>query len=311
MQDKLRAVRAIHALKFQDDASGFRFHFDKGMNAPDNFRTIDEMDGTHFITTYSPYFAQELVHADMDLFHPVTTRRNQQLKDKGRDGDLLRAWRTSGEYWGKERSVVVTYNPLTASKQLHSFGPRLQKLQSALYEIRAKVRNNARGWRQEKAIRGRYAQICEDMHMPSDLYDLTFTYQDGRLSLGFRKNYYRIGRHIDKFGKNILITDLQDWSTDAIVQASLDRYLVEDVFRQTKNDDLISISPIRHWTDSKIRCHFLSCIIALAYLRLLEIKLEQAGMRMTAQHCMEQMRNLHSCLCWNGKKAQRILEYPS
>ena len=69
--------------------------------------------------------------------------------------------------------------------------------------------------------------------------------------------------------------DLADWNTDAIVQASLDRYLVEEAFRQSKDDDLVSMFPIRHWTDSKIRCHFLSCIISLAYLRLVELKIER------------------------------------
>jgi transposase len=127
----------------------------------------------------------------------------------------------------------------------------------------------------------------------------------------FNKNYYRIGRYIDRFGKNILITDLADWSTDEIVQSSLDRYIVEEAFRQSKNDDLVSIFPLRHWTDSKIRCHFLCCIIALSYLRILEIKLEEAGIHMTAQHCMEMMRSLHSCLCWEGKKIRRIIEEPS
>jgi transposase len=162
-------------------------------------------------------------------------------------------------------------------------------------------------------VRERYAQICEDLHLPKDLYDLSFERKDGRITMGFRKNNYRIGRYIDRFGKNILITDLADWSTDAIVQASLDRYLVEEAFRQSKDDDLVSMFPIRHWTDSKIRCHFLSCIIALAYLRLVELKLEDAGIHMTAQRAMDLMRNLHSCLCWNGEKekALRMIEEPS
>lgn len=60
--------------------------------------------------------------------------------------------------------------------------------------------------------------------------------------------------------------------------------------------------PIRHWTDSIIRCHFLSCIIALAYLRLIELTPEDAGIHMIAQRTMDLMHNLCSCLCWNGEK---------
>jgi transposase len=286
---------------------------DKGMNSCDNFNVIDERDGAHFITTYSPYFAEELVLAGRERFKPVETRHNRMLKGKGRDDDLLLAWRTSREFWGKERTVVVTYNPLTATKQRYAFDSKLQKLQTALYEFRAKVRTAERGWRQEGKIRERFAALCENMHLPGDLYDLSFENKDGCLALSFRKNHYRIGRFIEKLGKNILITDLADWSTDDIVQASLDRYMVENSFRQTKDDDLVSISPIRHWTDQKIRCHLLSCVIALAYLRLVELTLEDAGIYMSARQCMEQMHNLHSCLCWSDKKrtAQRMIEEPT
>ncbi|MUM78104.1 hypothetical protein GKC30_10695 [Pseudodesulfovibrio sp. F-1] len=92
----------------------------------------------------------------------------------------------------------------------------------------------------------RYHAACDELHLPKNLYDLEFTKEGQRLGLGFRKNYYRIGRHIDRFGKNIIITDRADWSTDQIVRASLDRYMVENAFRQTKDDDLVSLQPIRH-----------------------------------------------------------------
>jgi hypothetical protein len=43
-----------------------------------------------------------------------------------------------------ERTVVVTYNPLTATKQRYAFEAKLQKLQAVLYEMRAKVRDDSR-----------------------------------------------------------------------------------------------------------------------------------------------------------------------
>lgn len=75
----------------------------------------------------------------------------------------------------------------------------------------------------------------------------------------------------------------------------------------------MSVLPIRHWTDSKIRCHILSCIVALTYLRMIEITLHRAGLAITAQTAMEQMRKLHSCLCrsTSKSKADRIIEDPS
>lgn len=61
-----------------------------------------------------------------------------------------------------------------------------------MYEIRAKVRDDARGWTQEGKLYERYAQICEDLHLPKDLYNLSFEREDREGTLGFCKNYYRI-----------------------------------------------------------------------------------------------------------------------
>lgn len=287
---------------------------DKGMNSPENFQTIDEKSDVHFVTTYSPYFAEELVLASRDRFMLVETTRNKRLQEKGRHEDCLLAWRTKGEYWGRERTVVVTYNPLTAAKQRYAFDNKLQKLQVALFEMRAKVKEGTRGWKNDEDVRTRYAKLCEEMHMPDNFFDLDFMPKNSKLTMSFRKNFYRIGRHIEKFGKNILVTDREEWSTEDIVCAALDRYMVEEAFRQSKNDDLVSVAPIRHWTDQTIRCHFLSCVIALTYLRLLELILAEAGYPMTAERCMGIMRTLHSCLYWTGKntgKPHRRIEDPT
>lgn len=287
--------------------------FDKGMNAEENIATVDAMEKAHFVTTYSTFLAEELIHIPRERFAPMDTPKNRWLAEQGRDDDLLTAWRTKGEYWGKERTVVVTYNPLTATKQRYAFDRKLLKLQGALYELRAKVRDGAANWRNQEKIVERYKAICNDMHLPAGLYDLNFERAKGQLTLGFRKNYYQIGRHIDRFGKNIIITDRSDWGTDEIVKASLDRAIVEQSFRQTKDDDLVAMLPIRHFTDDKIRCHILSCIVALCYLRLIELKLRRAGLENTASTTMERMHKLHSCLCWSASKRKplRILEEPT
>ena len=131
--------------------------------------------------------------------------------------------------------------------------------------------------------------------------------------MNFRKNHYRIGRYIDRFGKNIIVTNITSWTTDEIVQASLDRWTVEDGFRLTKDEAQVALRPIRHWTDSKIRCHIFTCIAALAFLRIIELRLRKAGVNLTAKAAMRHMNNLHSCLVWlpGKRKALRMLEEPS
>jgi len=286
----------------------------KGMNAPENFQAIDKMRDVHFITAYAPHHAQELVLTKRHRFTPLATPSNKILLEQGEEEDCLLAWRTKGEYWGRERTVVVTYNPHTASKKRHDFDEKLEMIKLSLFEMRAIVSAGAPDWKKEEDVRKRYANKCEEVYMPADLFDLNFKHKNGKMAMSFHKNFHRIEKHIEKFGKNILITDRAEWSTEEIVQAARDRNLVEEEFRPSKNDDLANMAPIRHWTDTTIRCHFLSCVIALTYSRILEFILSKTDFPMTANRCMDIMRDLGSCLCWSSKntvKPHRIIEAPT
>ena len=131
--------------------------------------------------------------------------------------------------------------------------------------------------------------------------------------MSFRKNAYALQKKRARFGKNIIITDNTDWTTPEIVQASLDRWQVEDAFRQSKDEALVGAQPFRHWTDSKIRCHLFTCVVAMTYLRMIELRLETAGIERTASDVMDDMHHLHSVLSFTGRaiKPLRRLETPA
>jgi len=303
-----------------DILAAMRFHgreeitivVDKGMNAQDNFAAIDATTGVGFITTYAPSNAEHYVHVDMQNFIPVDTENNRELVGLGREEDRVLAWRTTGEYWGATRSVIVTYNPATAAKQRRAFNQKLAKLSSKLLEIAEKVNNNAKDWRDMLTVRKRITTFCKENHLREELYDVRFEEIPQGLRMYCRKNQDKIQCRLDWHGKNIIITSRTAWSTEDIVQASIDRYIVEESFRDVKDDRMINIRPIRHWTDSKIRCHILSCIMAEVYLRLIELKLADAGVHQTAKNVMRSMHELHSALYLvrRNNKPKRILDEP-
>jgi len=299
--------------EFADPGAELTIVFDKGMNAQENIEQIDTRDGFHFITTYSTHFAEELLRVKLSAFKPVDSARNRELERLGKEDDRIVAWRGAGEFWGRERTVVLTYNPRTAAKQRYSFDQKLLVLQEVLFELRSRAKSGKAPWNQLKHLEKHYLQACEKLFMPKDLYQFDLEKEQGNPKFIFRKDYYRIGKHIERFGKNIIITDHTDWSTDEIVRASLDRYLVEEAFRQSKDDELVSVLPIRHWTDGMVRCHIFTCMAALTYLRILESRLGQAAIPQTAAAVMEKMRKLHSCLCWYSGKSRprRIIEEPT
>lgn len=286
---------------------------DKGMNSEDNFAWLDEHPRVHFVTTYSPYFADDLAATPMEKFVPINTKRNRQLEQDGHELDRMTAYRTKEEFWGKERAVVVTHYPPTARKQTYTFQAKLAQLKEELLVMRSKVNQGAPQWRDEDKVKERYLRLCERLHVSSSYYNFNFSTKRKSLKMSFRKDQYRVRRKQHTFGKTIIVTDNTDWTTEEIVEANLDRWEVEDSFRQSNHDDLVSARPIRHWTDSKIRCHLLTCVIALTYLRRLELRLASAGVHRTAAAVMKDLHRLHSVLSIRAgsRKPHRALEQPS
>ena len=96
---------------------------DKGMNSEDNFAWIDDHKRIHFVTNYSTYFAQDLAATPLDRFEPVDTDKNRRLAAASKPEEQIMAYRSRGQYWGKERTVVVSFNPATARKQAYTLWP--------------------------------------------------------------------------------------------------------------------------------------------------------------------------------------------
>ncbi len=157
---------------------------------------------------------------------------------------------------------------MSARKQAYTFADKLEAMRQELLAMRAKVRDKARSGERRRPILERYVRFCEQIHTESRLYDLEFGQSPDGLSLTFHKNTFLVGRkQKTMFGKNIIITDNTDWLTGNIIEANLARWQVEDRFRLSKDDELVGTSLVRHWTDSKIRCHLFTCVVAMTYLR--------------------------------------------
>lgn len=73
------------------------------------------------------------------------------------------------------------------------------------------------------------------------------------------------------------------------------------------------MSPVGHWTDSKIMCNLFTCVVAMTYLRRIELKLAASSINCMASDVLEDMRRLHQVLSLKKeeRKPGRRLETPS
>ena len=127
------------------------------------------------------------------------------------------------------------------------------------------------------------------------------------------------------FGKNILITDREDWGVEEIYDTCVTRAVLGPELGDGKgtngnrpygnardNRSLFqkALLPLYHWTDSKIRVHLFVCVAALTYLTLLCQRLAAAGIKMTPNEAMEELRELRTAIYVKDSegKLKRVLE---
>jgi transposase len=287
--------------------------FDKGMNAEGNIGRIDEDQRLHFITSYSPYFAPELATVPLKHFQPLPCKANERILRDGELKEQILYWQSKATFWGRQRQVLITFNPKTFRKKRHELREKLERLRQELYELRRKHREGQPHWKNAQAVRAAYERLCETLHLNPKFYQLSFFKQQGRPAMAFSLNRYQIEAHIRRLAKTILITDHHDWSPRQIYEAYMDRHIIEDQFRKTKCPFQVAFMPQYHWTDSKVRIHAFVCIAALSYLSLLRNRLAAAGLSLSVREIMEQMRSLRSAIYWIAKerKPRRILEEPN
>lgn len=290
--------------------------FDKGMNSDRNINMIDENSRFHFITTYSPSYVKDLASTPLKEFTSLDVSSNKLRKGRPvPQEDLMVACRSSKELWGKKRTVVITYNPRTYRKKEFTFSRKIDSIRETLHEFELKYRAKEPQWRDSEVIEKRYCKKCRGLNISSKYFDLSFDDRKDKPVMTYRKSTTEIENAKKLFGRSIIVTDNHAWSTDAIVQLSLDRYIIENEFRASKSKEHVRLNPIYHWTDSKIRCHLLMCVIALTVLRLLEIRVNvnRRKNRLSGKTIVDEMSNLDSICLWypRKRKAEQMLEEPT
>lgn len=311
---RLHLDEIVARLRAAGTASGdITLIFDKGMNAEEAVQRIDGDEKLHFITSYSPYFAPELAAVPLSQFRLLPCEVNDRLLAAGQAKDQILYHETTASFWGRERKVVMTFNPRTFRKKRYDLKEKLNRLREDLFTLRRAYREGHPHSRSPEAIRERYEKMCASLHLSPALFNLSFFTEDSLPAMGFELNRYQVDATIKRMAKSILVTDHHTWTAQEVYSAYRDRHLIENQFRKTKHPFQIAFMPQYHWTDSKIRIHAFVCIAALVYLTLLEHSLRAHGLKMSAAEAVRHLRDLRTALFWlpGAKKPGRRLEEPT
>ncbi len=95
------------------------------------------------------------------------------------------------------------------------------------------------------------------------------------------KNKITIQDREKTHGKNLLFTDMQEWSAEKIARIYSSKTIIGDDFRVLKNRLLIPVKPFYHRKDTRLRAHIFICILSMLLYRYMLWKLKSLNLSET------------------------------
>ena len=268
--------------------------FDKGNNSEDNFALIDSLE--------LPYVGSVKLdeHADLAAVSNQDPRW-QAAREPGLEG--TKSWRLRQVVYGKERTLVVTYNEHLFESQWATVQNDLSKALSQLAEVQQSLQNRMAGLLKGgkaptvKSVQGKCDQILHRQHL-SQLVRTTIT----RAQAGVPQLVYQIDPLAQQkladthLGKTILVTGHQEWTDTQVIRAYRSQFVIEEIFHEMKDRHIGAWWPLHHWTDSKIHVHGLYCTLAVLLRALLWRRVRQAGLRLSMAGLLAELERLRQVI---------------
>lgn len=249
--------------------------FDKGNNSPDNLRMVDDMK-LHFVGSVKLGEHRELseIPNDSPLFTPCVE-----------EFDGVKVYRTKKVVYGKERTVLVTWNSSLYNAQSMTVEVDIKKTIDDLLQVKARLQARSET---EQPIKGRkpteesvkkQCKAIMDRPYMKEVVIVDYS-KDSKenVLIDFTININALRLIANTYlGKNILITNHDQWNNEKIVRAYRSQYIIEDVFKEMKDRKTGEWWPMYHWTDTKIHVHALYCTIAVLLRAVIMRKIRIAG----------------------------------
>ena len=249
--------------------------YDAGQNSAANQARI-EATGIGFVGSLPPAHYPDLLAIPTTSYEDVDAERYPALT----------CLDTTVSALGVTRRAVLTHSPTLHAAQSRGFDQTLAKARRQLAEVQARL---ARGkTRQERgAVAAEIAAICKPRWVREVIHATLSGDAPAQLRLSWRTDARARARLEERiFGKRILFTNRDHWSTAEVVAAYRSQSEVESGFRQMKDPRVVSFAPMHHWTDSKIRVHVFYCVLALSIAHLMRRAAEHAGLHLSVRELL-------------------------
>ena len=261
--------------------------FDKGNNSEGNFTLIDSFDLSYVGSVRLDDHKELMQISNKDpRFVPCRLGTMEGAK----------AFRMKKKVYGKQRTLVVTYNQNLFESQWLTIQNDISKALDKLSILRQRLEDRANGIIKggrapsKRSVEDQCKDALSRQHRKCLIKPSVTQRGDGTPQLSYELDSKALGELAETYlGKNIIITDREDWDDEAIISAYRSQFMIEDVFKEMKDRRTGSWWPLHHWTDSKIRVHGLYCSIALLFRALAFRRVRQAGIALSLPRFLSEL----------------------
>lgn len=280
--------------------------FDKGNNSADNFSLLDSLE-LHFVGSVKLTGHKELVQILND--DPVFVSPSEdELKG-------TKSFQVRKKVYGRERTLVVTYNQNLFNAQWLTLQNDISKSVQNLSVLQQKLEDRANGVITKgktptiESIQRQCKNHLKRQHMKS-IVTIDITAGPTNVpKLEYKIDADAIHKLSNTYlGKNILITNRNDWDDAKIIKAYRSQFLIEDVFKEMKDRSTGNWWPMLHWTDSKIKVHGLYCTIAVLIRSLMARRVRKAGLQLSMKRILQELDTIKEVVNIYPRKGRQKVE---
>jgi transposase len=271
--------------------------FDRGNNSENNINLLESGEyKLHYVGGLKKNQAQDMFAIDRREYKPLIS--------KGLEGQS--AYRREMKVYGRNLTVVIVYNPNLEEGQMQGILLNRERTAAKLFDLQKKLVRRANGeiTKGKKPTIKSVTRAVEKiliMEYMRDIFHYKVTEKDGNIHLAYESSEEQLERvRSEHLGKTVLFTNRKDFSNEQIVTAYRSAWHVEAAFRQMKNTKHLTVRPIFHWTDEKIRVHIFSCVQAYRLCSLLIKELSDKGVPTCINRLIDEMAGIKRIFTFFG-----------
>jgi transposase len=256
--------------------------YDRGNNSKTNQARVDQT-GLHYVAALTPSQHASLLGIAAAEYAPLG------------EGPLegVRLYRLRKMIWGQERTLVLLISETLRVGQMRGLEQHLSKRLAKLEAWKQALAKPRSGPRDQASAEKIVQSLLKGQYIDKVLKIGYHGHEQGEKRLEWHVDEEALHwLHEEQFGKQILMTDRHDWTSEEIIQAYHGQSHVEEAFRQLKDPDHLTVRPQFHWTDQKVKVHTFLCLVAFLLARLVELEARKEGWREGLDALMDQLANI-------------------